>query len=240
MNLPRVPLAALLLGGVSALAVVALPASMVHGLLSGAEWNAFLPEQVGAASRPLLALVTGAMGIGAGMAGAQLFGRREHEVASFGPGPMPAIRRIDAHPDARPRQPLRATHELDLPAWAADKDADAVSAAPVLPSERDLPADLDQPLAAFDPQAIPTVPLPPPVPPRRERAATPALRPQANRDPAERLVRPETDATVHALLERLERGVVRRNQAAQARARARTDRGLDDALAALRSLARQA
>jgi hypothetical protein len=237
MKVPLVPFTALLLGGVSALAVAALPAADLH--LPMIEAAGATPHRADLTTL-LLAVAAGAIGAGAVALAARSFSRRAPGIVAaddLDPLPTPIIRRADAHPDARPRPPLRAGHELDMPAWALPKvSVEQETAA----TERDLPADLDQPLAAFDPKAIPAVPLPPPVPPRRERAASAGQRTPASRDPGDRLVRPETDASVHALLERLERGVVRRNQASQVRGRVRTDRGLDDALAALRSLARQA
>ncbi|WP_313535533.1 hypothetical protein [Sphingomonas sp.] len=235
--MPFVPTAALLLGGVSALAVVAVPATGLDASMFGMTGAA---AQLAGLSRLLLTIGAGAGGAGVGALAARWFARRDFAAVSpRDPGmlPTPAIRRADAHPDARPRPPLRAMHDLDMPAWAlprvpVEEEAGA--------AERDLPVDLEQPLAAFDPKAIPAVPLPPPVPPRRERAASAGLRSPASRDPADRPLRLDSDASVHALLERLERGVVRRNQVSQARGRVRPDRGLDDALAALRSLARQA
>lgn len=243
MKMPLVPLAAVFLGGASALTAFALPATALEAMIlasDGAGWSTHAAPAVAGTARLVLAIATGAIGAGAGALLSHRLLRRAEPAgatASLDVLPMPRIRRADSHPDARPRPPLRATHELDAPAWAAP--AAPAAEAPAA-AERDLPADLDQPLAAFDPLAIPQVPLPPPVPPRRERAASAALRNAAGRDPADRLVHPETDATVHALLERLERGVVRRNQVVPARGRVRPDRGLDDALAALRSLARQA
>ncbi|WP_333571269.1 hypothetical protein [Sphingomonas sp.] len=243
MKMPLVPLAAVFLGGVSALTAFVLPATALEAMVSakdGAGWGTQAAPLMAGASRLVLAIATGAIAAGAGAFLAHRLlrsARATGAAASLDSLPTPRVRRADSHPDARPRAPLRATHELDIPAWAA---AAAPEAEVPAPAERELPVDLEQPLAAFDPLAIPAVPLPPPVPPRRERAASAALRNAAARDPADRLVRPETDATVHALLERLERGVVRRSQVAQTRRRVRTDRGLDDALAALRSLARQA
>lgn len=240
MKMPLVPLAAVLLGGVSALATFALPATGLTAIVSagdGMGWAATAVALLGGVPRFVSAIATGAIGAGAGAGIAHRLRRSTRAPATLSGLeilPTPRIRRADAHPDARPRPPLRPAHELDIPAWAI------VPVEMPTAAERDLPADLNQPLAAFDPMAIPTVPLPPPVPPRRDRAASAALRTPSGRDPADRLVRPETDATVHALLERLERGVVRRNQVVQARGRVRADRGLDDALAALRSLARQA
>ena len=53
-------------------------------------------------------------------------------------------------------------------------------------------------------------------------------------------VRPETDASVHALLERLERGVADKRIAPTSRAEARQqERGLEEALVTLRNLARR-
>ncbi|HVJ03006.1 MAG TPA: hypothetical protein VM662_12545 [Sphingomonas sp.] len=144
--------------------------------------------------------------------------------------------------------------------------APATAAAPE-PVERALPQDFSQPLAAFDPNAIPDVPLPPPVklsplrpkpqPQVRERfevfELTPPVRPLAAAPaPAEeRIMRPETEASVHALLERLERGMVRNGLATGREAepapsapafveRRQHERGLEDALVTLRNLARRA
>lgn len=237
MKLPLVPFAALLLGGVSALAVAALPAASLH--LPMIEAAGTTPQLAGLPTL-LFAVAAGAIGAGVGALAARWFARRAPDsvaASDLDPLPTPIIRRADAHPDARPRPPLRAGHELDMPPWALPKVP--VEQEPAA-AERDLPVDLDQPLAAFDPTAIPAVPLPPPVPPRRERAASAGQRTPASRDLGDRLVHTETDASVHALLERLERGVVHRNPAPQVRGRVRADRGLDDALAALRSLARQA
>lgn len=144
-----------------------------------------------------------------------------------------------------------------------------------------LPADLDQPLSAFDPDAIPDHPLapPPPLKPlhrapspvfaQGERFETFDLAPAA-RSPApveqpvppsmqpapaaaprpESLAAPETEASVHALLNRLERGIARRGEQAQAPAPQAEPApvpagpppipdmpGLEGALAALRKLA---
>ena len=105
------------------------------------------------------------------------------------------------------------------------------------PAPQPLPADLDQPLSAFDPAAIPDIPLAPPPPlaplvraPVKPLLAegerfetfelTPPVRPPVPPKPAvqaESLAAPETDASVHALLDRLERGIARRvNHAPQA------------------------
>jgi hypothetical protein len=137
------------------------------------------------------------------------------------------------------------------------------------PVEQDLPLDLDQPLSAYDPDAILESPMPPPVqiPPLRHaprpavfdanerfetfeltpirRAPAPQPRPvpvSAPRQREEAITRPETEATIHALLERLERGVVRRGLATANAAPSprQAERGLEDALVTLRNLARRA
>jgi hypothetical protein len=133
------------------------------------------------------------------------------------------------------------------------------------PVEQELPVDFDQPLSAFDPQAIPAVPKSAPVPlaplrrqPRpsifdeSERFEIFELTPPPRRhvpEPLveapvapsrERIVRPETDASVHALLERLERGVADKQIAATSRSAAKAhERGLEEALVTLRNLARR-
>jgi hypothetical protein len=145
---------------------------------------------------------------------------------------------------------------------------EAVEPEPVVPVEQPLPANLDQPLSAFDPGAMRETPMPPPVtlpplrraprpavfdagerfetfeltPIRRTPAPSPAPRPvpvSPTREDA--IARPETDATIHALLERLERGVVRRGLATPEPQKPRdAERGLEEALVTLRNLARRA
>lgn len=139
----------------------------------------------------------------------------------------------------------------------------AAATAPVPPVEQPLPQDLEQPLAAFDPSAILPVPMPPaePVAPlhraapafkARERfevfELTPPVRlpvstplpPRAVREEA--ITRPETEASIHALLDRLERGVNKAPHPAPAPApmRREAERGLEEALVTLRALARRA
>lgn len=139
------------------------------------------------------------------------------------------------------------------------------------PTPQPLPADLDQPLSAFDPDAILERPLvpPPPLPPlvrapapappvfdAGERFETFELTPQTRPAPApdaphaDNLAAPETDASVHALLDRLERGIVRRVHRPEPQPEVRHEsapapqpeaesemQGLEGALEALRKLA---
>ena len=74
--------------------------------------------------------------------------------------------------------------------------------------ERDIPADLDQPLAAFDPQAVPAEPRQPvrPVAPLR----APALAKGERIDTVELPHRPGEDTpSIESLLRRLEQGTRR-------------------------------
>lgn len=169
----------------------------------------------------------------------------------------PVLRRADAHPDAPARPPVLANRDLGMPfldvraprAGDAAPHVDAAAVAPpadpapppVAPrEERPLPVDLDQPLSAYDPAAVPAEPLdwfPSPVhlvtPPRRqtfapterfetfkldhapEPEAAPAPRPVAPPIPARASSEQRADPseTIHALLDRLERGFTRREPA---------------------------
>ena len=68
---------------------------------------------------------------------------------------LPTLRRADAHPDAPPRRPLSAK-DLGVPMPPVEP---IVVAAP--PETRPIPADLDLPLAAFDPASVPAEPREP-------------------------------------------------------------------------------
>jgi hypothetical protein len=226
--------------------------------------------------------------------GSRTIGVGKAETAEVEAAPVPVLRRADAHPDAPARAPLLATRDLGTPflevtapAKAEDKAkaveplfapepaaaARAPTTEPFLPPvEQDLPVDLEQPLAAFDPHAIPETPMPPPVAvsplrprpavfdsserfetfeltPMRRSAPPPRLRPAPRPEPSaeapapEPIANPKTDATIHALLERLEQGVTRRGigtgPAPEANPREH-ERGLEDALVTLRNLARRA
>ena len=176
-----------------------------------------------------------------------------------GAGEAPVLRRADAHPDAPARRPLFANTDLGTPFLdvrarpvhvpvhvdAAQMEV-AVPAAP--PAEQPLPVDLDQPLAAFDPGAVPDEPLdwfPPPAElksaPRQqifeptERFETFPLTPAAVSPdpPLPPVVRVKADPseTIHALLDRLERVANRREQAEPARDT------IEDSLTTLRRMA---
>ena len=180
--------------------------------------------------------------------------------------PEPVIAMGSSAPTA---ESIPAVHIPEPEPVTIEAPAPIVTRAPQPPAPQPLPADLDQPLSAFDPDAIPERPLapPPPLPPLARTPAapvfaqgerfetfelTPPRRPAAPApEPAplaESLAAPETHATVHALLDRLERGIVRRGQRPEPEAQvaaapapqpeAETEMpGLEGALAALRKLA---
>lgn len=179
------------------------------------------------------------------------------------------LRKGDVHPDAPARSPVFATRDLGTPflevrARKPKRNGEPVHAAaadPMRPPvEQKLPANLDVPLSAFDPAAIPTLaaepvravpPLAkaPPAPAPEERIETVALTspvrsvpsavaPEAEPAP---IATPRTDATVHALLDRLERGIAVREAAAPPPPPPPPPRpSLEEALAELRQLAMRA
>ena len=107
----------------------------------------------------------------------------QRQVEMEGEEPPLVLRRADAHPDAPARRPLFANRDLgtpflevhadrpvhvaaDLPEDADHATVDRAPAPFIFKREptprpvivRDIPADLDMPLAAFDPEAIPASP----------------------------------------------------------------------------------
>ncbi len=185
---------------------------------------------------------------------------------------VPVLRRADAHPDAPARRPVFAHRDLGTPFLDVKADpldapmpvADAIAfAPPVVFEERDIPKNLDTPLATYlhpldpplpapepapapeplpilrapDPVAPPPIAPEPPVPepvvavdprpvfepepapapePRfaaHERIETFELTPMV-RPPAGETSAPLAPATIHDLLERLERGVAKRQTVA--------------------------
>jgi len=192
-------------GAIAGLAVasvaVLLPIEQLEALVALSGVDALVPV----AAPPLGATARGAMALGGGLGAAAvgwavlflLFGR-----GGLLARRVPAMRRADAHPDAPPRRPVSAA-ELGPP------PPPATVAEP--PLERDLPRDLDQPLATFDPQAIPDVPRapspalpslsPPPALAVGERIETFDLSP---REPG------STEPSIEELLARLERGTALR------------------------------
>ena len=125
---------------------------------------------------------------------------------------VPVVRRADAHPDAPPRRPLTAAELTGTPAplGRADYPVPSIPVPMSGPQERTVPSDLDTPLSALDPAAIPVVPKKPVRPVASlapgERMHTFALTPPAPPKPQPQAEMPSIDA----LLRRLEQGAGRR------------------------------
>jgi len=228
------------IGGALGLAFAATVAAVPAALLSRVIDASHIPAVVAAAAPPLgatarmLLVLVGGGGLAAtvGLGLYLLIGSRTimiGDVREHDEG-VPVLRRADAHPDAPPRPPVLAHRDLGAPLLD-------------VPIELLLPADLDQPLAAFDPGAIPDVPRQPvPAVASLAQIARPQLIDPGDRfetfDPTPLAAAIEPAATIHALLDRLERGVTRhRNPPSPARAPADD---LQTALATLRSLASDA
>lgn len=258
-----------LAGGVGACAVLAslvLPGALLEDMVLSSGIAAFVPAAeppLGTTARLCIGLFAGGlialiawMGLSAVMAWID-----SREVDGEEGERRPTVRRADAHPDARPRVPLRAS-DLEVPVYGRvpaaelepvadeilDLEEEALPEEPVialgapsegraahapLPEVQELPTDLNQPLSAFDPAAIPAIPAaaPPPVRPLRRSAPrlpiydegerfetfelTPPVRPtpmplpvpDVAPPPAHPIAAPQTDASVHALLDRLEKGL---------------------------------
>ncbi|MEE8609897.1 MAG: hypothetical protein V3V60_09635 [Sphingomonas aquatilis] len=201
-------------GAVAALAVAVLFVALPATVLEDWVWRSGLPSLIGAAEPPLGTTARAVLALAGGaLAGAVTWSAL---FLLFGPGGLlapraassdgvPVLRRADAHPDAPARRPLSAA---DL-----EDDDDMVFARPVTspvigapppppPVEQPIPADLDLPLAAFHPGALPPVPLTPvrPVPPLRVPAKPAAEEPAA----------PAAPPTIESLIDRLERVTRRR------------------------------
>ena len=207
------------LGGALALLLAAsffvlLPDWRLEQLVEASGLPRLLPlarPPLGNTARLLLALVAGVVaGAVAWSALVLLFGpggalyrQRESIVAEDRATPArPSVRRADAHPDAPPRPPLTAAElGAPLPSWERWSTP---------PAERGLPADLDQPLAAFDPAAIPAVPRAP-VRPVASTVPPPAAVPAPVTEPVPAPLprRDDPPLSIAALLDRLERGTRR-------------------------------
>lgn len=245
-----VPALAVLAGIGVAAGIATAPGATLDAAVAQSHLADLLPmaaAPVGATGRSLIALAAGGLVAALGF------------LAMLVPAaPRPAHRRADAHPDAPPCRPLRPSEELDgaLPI-APDP--------PVPPAVQDIPADLDQPLSAFDPDAIPASPkapvraVPPltrvaevqvlPPLPEPQPQPTPAPRPEAkivafslaaetcspHEEPRALAPVDTGEETIGALVARLER--VARQAARTRRERAAAPTSLDDTLARLRQLA---
>lgn len=198
------PALALATGLIAASLVAAAPAGVFDAVVEGVALGAFAPA--GTTGRMLMAIAAG--GLVALLGALPLLAPRRRRATRL--GAIPLLRRADAHPDAPARRPIAAHSELGAPVLLID--------ARTAEHGQPIPADLDQPLAAFDPGAVPAVPR---APVRAVRSLAPVQR--------EPLPAGEGEASIGALLDRLERAAARR-------AAARID-GLEDMLVKLRKLA---
>lgn len=213
-------------GVIAAIGFVAMPATALESLVWNSGIAALLPvaaPPLGATARALLALGSGILFAAVTWAALYLlFGPGGFLVKPVRSEGVPVIRRADAHPDAPPRRPMSSA-DLGMPLMEV-----------VMPAgpERPIPADLDLPLAAFDPAALLPVPMEParPVAPlivarAPDPAATvvPETAPEPEPEtveivepaPVARAVRaaPAGPPSIEALLRRLEQGAGRRAHA---------------------------
>jgi len=201
------------LGGALGLFVAAMIAVIPGGWLEALVLRSGIPAVLPAAAPPLgatarivlLLIGGGGVALGAGLALWLAFGGRALTMGAPADSETPQLRRADSHPDAPARPLVRAHRDLGAPLPVEESDET---------EEGGLPADLDRPLADFDPGAIPDVPREP------VRVLAPLVRVERPQlvDPGDRFesfdpappAEFEPTATLHALLDRLERGIARR------------------------------
>lgn len=221
LRLPAVhPLVAPVGAAVAGIAVAAVCALVPAGVLEDWVWRSGVPALVAAAAPPLgttaraiLALIGGALSASVAWSALYLLFGTGGLLAPRTVRAVPTVRRADAHPDAPPRWPMTAA-DLGTPLMDLAPSAPEPSPAVI---ERTLPADLDQPLSAFDPCAVPDVPMTPsaPVAPLARLALAPGERidtyvltppPPSVLPLPRRSVPPTAGATpsIDALLQRLE------------------------------------
>lgn len=260
MKLPIAPL----LGGTAALAALIATALVPMARIEDAVMASGLPAVVAAAAPPLGATARAALCFGAGLAAALsiwmaaflVFGTRAIRVPvgrlSRQAG-LPLVRRADAHPDAPPRAPVMAMRDLGTPLPPPRIEADEQDFARVeAGSPFDLDVPLDSLLARGGNPVAPVVTTSAGALAKGERIETFELTPIVRAAPAPAAPRPasaisavETDATVQALLTRLERGIARRGAPAPRRVERPAMKqplpgGLDQALGQLRRMAASA
>lgn len=194
-----------------AAALMLVPTSVLGSVVS----TTGIAALISGAAPPLGNTARAVLAVGGGLAAAVVAWAALYLL--FGPGGVwartvateaqPSVRWADSHPDAPPRRPVGFA-DLGPPA------------PPTPPVEQPLPADLDQPLAAYDPEAVPEVPQTPsqPLPP----LATP-VRTAPPLEAGERIEtfdlnhhnRDEAQPTIAELLRRLEEGAARRSTRAE-------------------------
>ena len=231
-------------GALAGLATAALFLLVPQAVLEDWVWQSGLPALIAVAAPPLGDTARAVLALaGGGLAAAVtwsalflLFGAG----GLFAPRPatdagVPVLRRADAHPDAPARRPMSAA-DLGTPLTPPtppvietvtssravapiDDDMDDDGGEGALPDERAIPADLDLPLAAFHPDALPEVPREPvrPVLPLRPPVAVVSAAPEPVEEPAavepDEPPAPAEVPSIESLLDRLERSTRRRLRA---------------------------
>lgn len=273
LNAALAPAAAGALASLAALVIALIPAAVLESFALASGIAAVMPAAeppLGWTARAVMMLAGGGgVGILAWSVLYLLLGPDDDVKAIADGEAVPVLRRADAHPDAPSRRPVFANQDLGTPFLEVSATrpgaptetvppapGDAPLTAPAVIAERQIPADLDEPLAAYDPAAIRNPA--PPAPPAAGRPQifgpgerfetfelTPVVRPPAREsvlqyvpqaDPEPGLgIAPETTASIHTLLDRLERGVARREAAAAAAGE--DGDPVESALVALRRLA---
>lgn len=213
VNLPVAAIGAGFAGALAAAGMAAMPAPMLATLID----TLGLPDLIAAAAPPigvtgrvLFALACGGV-IGSVVWAVIVLAVGTHWRRSASEEGMPVLRRADIHPDAPARRPIFASEELGPPLPPVQPVIAAAPAPLPQPLAQPLPRNLDVPLAQYDPDAIPAVPAEPvraiaPIAAvRGERMETFALTPLRRDVPL-----PEDRPSLHALIDRLEKGAGRR------------------------------
>lgn len=242
LNLSVAQLAACVVAGLLLLAIAIAPAATLETAVMASGLPAVLPAAappLGLTARAALLFIAacGIAGLGWALVQIGILERLPFadsaEVDAFDP---PAIRRADAHPDAPARAPVRAARDLGEPfagehaaepgddeiAIPADLDTplaafDAASVRPIpLLAQRRAPLATGERIVTFEltPATRPHIAAAPAVDiqpaPEMPVEAPPVAPPEVLAEPP--IAAPETEATIHALLARLERGVERRRR----------------------------
>ncbi|WP_082463862.1 hypothetical protein [Sphingomonas sp. Leaf17] len=172
-------------GGIAAAVIVALVfAFLPQDMLEDWTWNSGIAALVPVAQPPLGITARAVLALGFGIIAAAVVWSSLYLL--FGPGGVfaprapaadgvPVLRRADSHPDAPARRPISAAADFGDP-------VPTPVLPPVPPLVRDLPDDLDQPLAAYDPHAILPAPREP-VRPVGALIARPSSDPVPEADP---------------------------------------------------------
>ncbi len=144
-------------GGIAAAVLVAFVFTILpQDMLEDWTWNSGIAALIPVAQPPLGVTARAILALGFGVIAAAVVWSSLYLL--FGPGGffaprapaadgVPVLRRADSHPDAPARRPISAAADFGDP-------VPTPVLPPVPPLVRDLPDDLDQPLAAYDPHAI--------------------------------------------------------------------------------------